>query len=67
MPAMTPSEAALLDEIRQLRARVASLERERQIPKEIIEKAPVMISIVRQLALQPERAGPPAVAAPPVR
>src|ERR1035438_9525444 len=35
------------DEIERLRARVAELERERQIPAEIVEKSPVMISIVR--------------------
>jgi PAS domain-containing protein len=35
------------DEIRRLKARVAGLERERQIQAAIIEKAPVMISIAR--------------------
>ena len=44
---MSPSHATLLEEIQRLRARVATLELDRQIPKEIIEKAPVMISIVR--------------------
>src|ERR1035441_3467283 len=38
---------ATQDEIEHLRARVAELERERQIPAEIVEKSPVMISIVR--------------------
>jgi PAS domain S-box-containing protein len=35
------------DEICRLRARVAELERDRQIPAEIIEKSPVMIAILR--------------------
>lgn len=35
------------EEIERLRARVAELERERRIPAEIVEKSPVMISIVR--------------------
>src|ERR1035441_8675206 len=35
------------EEIERLRARVAELKRERQIPAEIVEKSPVMISIVR--------------------
>ncbi len=41
---MTPAERA---EIQQLRNRIAELERERQVPAEIIRKAPVMISIMR--------------------
>jgi PAS domain-containing protein len=46
MPATTPSDAALLNDTQRLQARIAVLELERQIPKEIIEKAPVMVSIV---------------------
>ncbi len=40
-------ETALQNEIQQLRARIAILESDLQVPKEIVEKAPVMISIVR--------------------
>ena len=39
-----PDEVASLDEIQQLRARIAELEREQRISREIIERAPVMIS-----------------------
>jgi hypothetical protein len=41
------TEAAYQNETERLRTRVAELERERQIPMEIMEKSPVMISIVR--------------------
>jgi PAS domain S-box-containing protein len=47
MSTSAPAEVVHQDEIERLRARVAELERERQIPTEIIEKSPVMISIVR--------------------
>jgi PAS domain-containing protein len=47
MSTATPAEIALIEENRRLRSRIAELERERQIPREIIEKSPVMISIVR--------------------
>ena len=45
MTSASPAEAE--NQIERLRKRVAELERERQIPSEIIEKSPVMISIVR--------------------
>jgi PAS domain S-box-containing protein len=47
MSTESPAEVVLRNEIERLRTRVAELERERQIPLEIIEKSPVMISIVR--------------------
>jgi PAS domain-containing protein len=47
MSTSAPAEAVHQDEIERLRARVAELERERQIPAGIIEKSPLMISIVR--------------------
>jgi PAS domain S-box-containing protein len=47
MSTSAPAEVAQQNEIERLRARVAELERERQIPAEIVEKSPVMISIVR--------------------
>ncbi len=47
MSTSTFSELALRDEIQRLRARIAELEDERQIAKEITERSPVMISIVR--------------------
>jgi PAS domain S-box-containing protein len=47
MSAPPPAEAGLQNEIERLRARIAELERERQIPNEIIQKSPMMISIVR--------------------
>src|SRR5271157_1652147 len=47
MSTSSPAEAALQNEIERLRARVAELERERQVPAEIIEKAPLMVSVVR--------------------
>ena len=47
MDATSGSEAALADEIQQLRAQVASLELERQILKQVVEEAPVMIAVVR--------------------
>ncbi|MBZ5583655.1 MAG: PAS domain-containing protein [Acidobacteriia bacterium] len=47
MSTATSAEIALIEENRRLYSRIAELERERQIPSEIIEKSPVMISIVR--------------------
>jgi len=47
MSAASPAEVLLQKEIERLRTRVAQLERERQVPAEIVEKAPLMISIVR--------------------
>ena len=47
MSTATPAEIALVEENRRLYSRIAELERERQIPSEIIERSPVMISIVR--------------------
>src|ERR1035438_8768786 len=47
MSTSAPAALEHQDEIERLRARVAELERERQIPAEIVEKSPVMISIVR--------------------
>jgi len=43
----TASPAEVANQIERLQLRVAELERERQIPAEIIRKSPVMISIVR--------------------
>src|ERR1017187_2948581 len=47
MSTSAPAEVVHQDEVERLRTRVAELERERQIPAEIVEKSPLMISIVR--------------------
>src|ERR1017187_1198951 len=47
MSTSAPAEVVHQDEVERLRTRVAELERERQIPAEIVDKSPLMISIVR--------------------
>lgn len=47
MSTSIPDEVATVDEVQQLRARVAELERDQRIAREIIARAPVMISVVR--------------------
>src|SRR5436309_2871712 len=58
MGTATAAELALQAEVRQLRERIAELENERRILAEIIEEAPVMISIVRAPDLIYELANP---------